>query len=121
LISRTIQNVSVWWDSLTLKCLPPKDPNEDEENEDDNENDEEQDEEPSVIREPEEHYGTSQCCKRAGPKLTQIILSLLSDTHKGAALGVADSDVLPHHHPHGQHRRDGNPERCEGIAVPDLR
>src|SRR5215469_4833938 len=40
---------------------------------------------------------------------------------RGAALGVADPDVLPHHHPHGRHWRDRNPARYEGIAIPGLR
>ena len=40
---------------------------------------------------------------------------------RGAALGVADPDVLPHHNPHGRRRRGRNPAGREGIAVPRLR
>jgi hypothetical protein len=55
MILHTLQNIYPWFETVTLRSLPPKDPNDDEEkNEEEEENDEEQEEEPAVIREPDE-------------------------------------------------------------------
>ncbi|MFZ2079011.1 MAG: hypothetical protein WAV38_20640 [Xanthobacteraceae bacterium] len=46
--------------------------------------------------------------------------ALVRPAFAGAALGVADPDVLPHHHPRGRHRQGRNSAGCEGITVPGL-
>jgi hypothetical protein len=55
MIPHNFENVTAWFESVTLIDLPPKDPNDDdEEDKDDEETDEDQEREPAVIREPDE-------------------------------------------------------------------
>jgi hypothetical protein len=54
MISRTIQNVYAWVESVTFVGLLPKDPNDDDEENEEEEGEDEQEEEPAVIREPDE-------------------------------------------------------------------